>query len=242
MIVIHTDNTATLSGLNKGSIRDPSMEPLRAILLLAAAADIELHGVWLASKDNGLSDALSCFNAASITNRCQHWQDSILIHLPIFRRNQVRHRQNTSDSFGTAWILPPASATDRQSNPTKHSAPLTAMLLGPLQKLYWASGLLPRVFGSSTLQNMGRIQPDTIQVYLAVLRSHHTDYAFDSDVFDSIRIKRLIKGARNVLPPAPKRNSPPNHNDDTKKHPAALVGRQGRRQYPCRLLYRVCIG
>ena len=77
------------------------------------------------------------------TNRCPHWQDSVLIRLPIFRRNQVRHRQNTPDSFGTAWILPPARAINRQSSPTKHSAPLTAMLLGPLQKLYWASGLLP---------------------------------------------------------------------------------------------------
>jgi len=143
VVVIHTDNAATLSGLNKGSIRGPSMEPLRALLLLAAAADIELQGVWLASKDNGLADALSRFNAASITNWCPHWQDSVLIRLPIFRRNQTRHRQNTPDSSGTAWILPPARAINRQSSPTKHSAPLTAMLLGPLRKWYWGSGLLP---------------------------------------------------------------------------------------------------
>jgi hypothetical protein len=143
MVVIHTDNTATLSGLNKGSIRGPSMEPLRALLLLAAAADIKLQGVWLASKDNGFADALSRFNATSITNSCPHWQDSPLIRLPIFRRNQTRHRQNTPDSSGTAWIPPPARPINRQSSPTKHSAPLTAMLLGPLRKLYWASGLLP---------------------------------------------------------------------------------------------------
>jgi hypothetical protein len=143
VVIIHTDNTATLSGLNKGSIRGPSMEPLRALLLLAAAADIELKGVWLASKDNGLADALSRFNADSITNWCPHWQDSALIRLPIFRRSPTRHRQNTPDSSGTAWILPPARAINRQSSPTKHSAPLTTMLLGPLQRLYLASGLLP---------------------------------------------------------------------------------------------------
>ena len=119
------------------------MEPLRAILLVAAAADIELRGVWLASKDNGLADALSRFHAVSITNWCPHWQDSVLIRLPIFRRNHTRHRQNKPDSSGTAWILPHARAINRQSSPTKHSAPLTAMLLGPLRKLYWASGLLP---------------------------------------------------------------------------------------------------
>lgn len=143
VVVVHTDNTATLSGLNKGSIRGPSMEPLRALLLLAAAEDIELKGVWLPSEENGLADALSRFNGAPITNWCPHWQDSALIRLPIFKRNPTRHRQNTPDSYGTAWILPPARAINRQSSPTKHSAPLTAMLLGPLRKLYLASGLLP---------------------------------------------------------------------------------------------------
>jgi hypothetical protein len=44
------------------------MEPLRAFLLLAAATNIELQAVWLASKDNGLANALSRFNDASITN------------------------------------------------------------------------------------------------------------------------------------------------------------------------------
>lgn len=119
------------------------MEPLRALLLLAAAADIKIQGVWLASEDNGLADALSRFNAASITNWCPHWQGSLLIRRPVFRRNQTRHRQNTPDFSGTAWIPPPVRAINRQSSPTKHSAPLTAMLLGPLRKLYWASGLLP---------------------------------------------------------------------------------------------------
>jgi hypothetical protein len=66
-----------------------------------------------------------------------------LIRLSIFKRNQSRYRQNTPDFSGTAWILPPARVINRQSNPTKHSAPLTAMLLGPLRKLYWVNGLLP---------------------------------------------------------------------------------------------------
>jgi hypothetical protein len=41
---------------------------------------------------------------------------------------------------------------------------------------------------------MGRIQLDTIQVYLAALQSYYTDHAFNSDVFDSVHIKRLIDG------------------------------------------------
>jgi hypothetical protein len=143
MVIVHTDNTSTLSGLNKGLIRSLSMEPFRALLLLAAAADIELQGVWLVSEDNGLADALSRFNVISITNWCLYWQDSALIRFPIFKRNQSRHRQNTPDSSGTAWILSSAKAINRQSSPTKHSAPLTAILFNPLRKLYWASGLLP---------------------------------------------------------------------------------------------------
>jgi hypothetical protein len=95
--MVHTDNISTLSGLNKGSIRGLFIEPLRAFLLLTAAADIELQGIWLASEDNGLADTLLRFNAASIINWCSHWQDSALIRLPIFKQNQSRHRQNTPD-------------------------------------------------------------------------------------------------------------------------------------------------
>jgi len=56
---------------------------------------------------------------------------------------------------------------------------------------------------------MRGIRPETIQRYLAALRSYHTDQTFNSDVFDSVHIKRLIKGARNTLPPAPKRTRHP---------------------------------
>lgn len=75
----------------------------------------------------------------------------------------------------------------------------------PATEIVLGKWITARAFGSSTIQNMGRIQPDTIQVYLAALRSVHTDQAFNSDVFDSVHIKRLIKGARNVFPPSPKR-------------------------------------
>jgi hypothetical protein len=75
----------------------------------------------------------------------------------------------------------------------------------PATEVVLGKWITARAFGSSTLQNMGRVRPDTIQVYLAALRSYHTDKALNSDVFDSVHIKRLIKGARNVFPPTPKR-------------------------------------
>jgi integrase len=75
----------------------------------------------------------------------------------------------------------------------------------PATEVVLGKWITARAFGSSTLQNMGRIKPDTIQVYLAALRSYHTDRLLNSDVFDSVHIKRLIKGARNVFPPTPKR-------------------------------------
>src|SRR5437016_3747118 len=59
---------------------------------------------------NRLSFSTTTHNAASITNWCPHWQDSALIRLHIFKRNQVRHCKNSPGSSGTAWILPLARA------------------------------------------------------------------------------------------------------------------------------------
>lgn len=51
---------------------------------------------------NMLRYSTTTHSAASIINWCPHWQDSALIHLPIFKRNQVRHRENSPSSSGTA--------------------------------------------------------------------------------------------------------------------------------------------
>jgi integrase len=64
-----------------------------------------------------------------------------------------------------------------------------------------------RAFGSPTA-NLGRIKPETIQSYLAALRSHHIDRGLPTTVFESAHIKRLIKGAHNLFS-TPKRQRYP---------------------------------
>jgi hypothetical protein len=53
------DNTAVFGGLTKHSIRGEAMAPLRKLLLLAAALDIELVPRWIPTAENTLADALS---------------------------------------------------------------------------------------------------------------------------------------------------------------------------------------
>jgi ribonuclease HI len=73
-LVLHTDSTTALNGLQNHVLHGPANVPLRRILLLAAAHDIYIDAHWLSSEDNGLADALSRSNFAAIANLCPHWQ------------------------------------------------------------------------------------------------------------------------------------------------------------------------
>jgi hypothetical protein len=58
-LYLFIDNTAVVGGLTKHSIRGEAMAPLRKLLLLAAAWDIELVPRWIPTHENTLADALS---------------------------------------------------------------------------------------------------------------------------------------------------------------------------------------
>jgi hypothetical protein len=58
-LYLFIDNTAVVGGLTKHSIRGEAMAPLRKLLLLAAAWDIELAPRWIPTQENTLADALS---------------------------------------------------------------------------------------------------------------------------------------------------------------------------------------
>jgi hypothetical protein len=58
-LYLFIDNTAVVGGLTKHSIRGEAMAPLRKLLLLAAAWDIELVPRWIPTLENTLADALS---------------------------------------------------------------------------------------------------------------------------------------------------------------------------------------
>jgi hypothetical protein len=58
-LFLFIDNTAVVGGLTKHSIRGEAMAPLRKLLLLAAALDVELVPRWIPTSENTLADALS---------------------------------------------------------------------------------------------------------------------------------------------------------------------------------------
>jgi hypothetical protein len=76
-VIVHSDNTTAEIGLVKSSLKSPEQnEPLRKILLLAAANDITIEAVRIRGEDNGLADALSRDLQDKIANWCPHWQKS----------------------------------------------------------------------------------------------------------------------------------------------------------------------
>ena len=68
----------------------------------------------------------------------------------------------------------------------------------------WVTG---RVFGSAA-PKQGQIQPKTVESYLSALKSYHVDRNLSTDVFSSLRIKRILSGARSLFPQIKKERLP----------------------------------
>ena len=68
-LVIYTDNTTVLHGLNHRSVRGPAADPLRKITLLAALHDIDIHARWIPTHENTLADLLSRRNFNKLANQ-----------------------------------------------------------------------------------------------------------------------------------------------------------------------------
>jgi hypothetical protein len=80
-LVIHTDSSTAYTGLSKGCLHGPPNAPLKSLLILGAARDIQIVPHWLPSGENTLADALSRSKLLEIANICPHWQDlSVLSH------------------------------------------------------------------------------------------------------------------------------------------------------------------
>jgi hypothetical protein len=58
-IKLHCDNEAVVAALAKGSIKGQAICPLRQIAMHIALHDIQLHCIWIPTKENALADALS---------------------------------------------------------------------------------------------------------------------------------------------------------------------------------------
>lgn len=68
----------------------------------------------------------------------------------------------------------------------------------------WVTG---RVFGS-VAPKQGQIQPKTVESYLSALKSYHIDRNLPTDAFSSLRIKRILGGARSLFPQIKKERLP----------------------------------
>jgi len=73
-IKLHCDNKAVVAALAKGSFKGQAISPLRQIAMHIALHDIELHCVWIPTKENALADALSRWDTEKIANLCPNLQ------------------------------------------------------------------------------------------------------------------------------------------------------------------------
>ena len=81
-LVIHTNSSTAHAGLRKGFLHGPPNAPLKSLLILAAARDIQIVPHWLPSEENALADALSRNNFQEVANICPHWQDLSVLNRP----------------------------------------------------------------------------------------------------------------------------------------------------------------
>ncbi|KAG2005332.1 hypothetical protein GB937_008875 [Aspergillus fischeri] len=81
-LIIHTDSSTAHTGLSKGFLHGPPNAPLKSLLILAAARDIQIVPRWLPSGENTLADALSRNNLQEVANICPHWQDLSVLNRP----------------------------------------------------------------------------------------------------------------------------------------------------------------
>lgn len=69
----------------------------------------------------------------------------------------------------------------------------------PASRLSLGTWVVQRAFGGN-LEGQGQVAGDTIQKYLAALRSVHVDRGEPVEVFDDHHVRRLVQGARNLFP------------------------------------------
>jgi ribonuclease HI len=73
-IKLHSDNEAVVAALAQGSIKGQAISLLRQIAMHIALHDIELHCIWIPTKENALADALSRWDTEKIANLCPNLQ------------------------------------------------------------------------------------------------------------------------------------------------------------------------
>jgi hypothetical protein len=162
-LCLFIDNTAVVGGLTKHSIRGEAMAPLRKLLLLAAAWDIELVPRWISTHENTLADALSRHEWRKIANISPMLTQAAL-RTPLRSPKTplpIPQTAGTATCLNSAGQLPATSGgalartlarpTTPQDAATQPMSPSTNPTHAPSQSQYRSSaiGWLPSGAGSS---------------------------------------------------------------------------------------------
>jgi hypothetical protein len=119
-LFLFIDNTAVVGGLTKHSIRGEAMAPLRKLLLLAAALDIELVPRWIPTAENTLADALSRREWRKIADICPLLTQATLRTPP---PPLTRPKAGTTICLSSAGQLPATSGGALARTPARPMIP-----------------------------------------------------------------------------------------------------------------------
>ena len=81
-LVILTDSSTTYTGPSNGFLHSPPNAPIKSLLILASARDIQIVPHWLPSGKNTLADALSRNNFQEVASICPYWKDLSVLNCP----------------------------------------------------------------------------------------------------------------------------------------------------------------
>ncbi|KAJ5195502.1 uncharacterized protein N7498_008940 [Penicillium cinerascens] len=196
-LVVHMDSSTAHTGLNKGFLHGPPNAPLKSLLILAAARDIQMVPHWLPSWENTLADALSRNNFQEVAN-LSPLAGPLGIQSPAWFSS--RAPQLTAGHLKLLWSG--LSANTRsvylsvQRSYERHSA-VQNLPAWPASTQSLTSWLNSRLLGNS---NQKAVKPDTALADLAALRAYHIDNFLEDKLFDNKHFRRLIDGARRLNP------------------------------------------
>ncbi|KAF4769439.1 hypothetical protein HAV15_008849 [Penicillium sp. str.  len=204
-LVIHTDSSTAYTGLSKGFLHGPPNVPLKSLLILAAARDIQIVPHWLPSGENTLADALS----RPLGIEPPAWFSS---RAPQLNAGHLKLWGGLSANTRSVYH-------SVQRNYEKHCA-LQNLSAWPASKQSLIPWLTSRLLGNS---NQKAVKPDTALADLVALRAYHIDNFLDDKIFDNKHFRRLIDGARRLNPISKVRVRKPISRDTITKLSAGLA-------------------
>jgi len=121
-LTVVSDNTAVVDGLTNRSIKGPSLQPLRTILLMAAVFNIEIKARWIPSEENVIADAASRHDFKKLTDLGFKDQVLKLRNKPTAAIKTSSLRRQLNDYFNSRLPQPQEETMSLSRKPMKRSA------------------------------------------------------------------------------------------------------------------------